>query len=294
MLYCLKTFKTLAEKILRRLLHRNYRWGVAYQFTDDWKSATLSRSKVIPNPKNRFIADPFIIQRDGIHFCFVEDFDFRTRKGSISLYLITKDKCEARGKILEEDFHLSFPFIFEYENELFMCPETHEKNEIRVYKCISFPTKWEFHHTIMHNVSAADTLIFQMNGRWWLFSNLEQTKSGDHCSQLHAFHSSDPLSGKWIPHSGNPLIHDSSRARNGGLIVHNGEIYRTFQRQGFDLYGEAVGVAKVLELSHSSYLEKTLFTVEPRFLDTLKGCHTYNYDNGLLVLDFVKISSLRN
>ena len=294
MLYCLKTFKNLTVKIIRRLLRRNYRWGVAYQFTDDWKSATLSRSKVIPNPKNRFIADPFIISRDGSHYCFVEDFDYKTMKGSISLYVITKDNCEALGKVLEEDFHLSFPFVFEYEDELYMCPETHEKNEIRIYKCISFPFEWEFHQTLMNNVTAVDTLIFQLNNRWWLLSNIEQTRSGDHCSQLHAFHSDNPLSQNWISHTENPIIHNSSSARNGGLIIQNGEIYRTFQRQGFDSYGEAIGVSKVVNLTNSSYLEERIFTVEPRFFDKLKGCHTYNYDNGLLVLNFVKISNVQN
>lgn len=293
-LYCLKTFTKLNEKVMRRLLRRNYRWGVAYQFTDDWKSATLSRSKVIPNPKNRFIADPFIIYRDGYHYCFVEDFDYKTMKGSISLYVITKDNCEALGKVLEEDFHLSFPFVFEYKDDLYMCPETHEKNEIRIYKCISFPSKWEFHQTIMDNVMAVDTLIFPINDRWWLLSNIEQSSSGDSCSQLHAFHSENPLSGNWIPHTENPIIHNSASARNGGLILHNGEIFRTFQRQGFDLYGEAIGVSKVINLNKFSYLEEKIFTIEPFFFNKLKGCHTYNYDNGLLVLDFVKISNVKN
>ena len=68
-----------------------------------------------------------------------------------------------------------------------MCPETHEKNEIRVYKCLEFPFKWSFHVTLMRNVDAADTMIFEREDGWWLFTNLDKSPVGDHNSQLHIF-----------------------------------------------------------------------------------------------------------
>ena len=50
------------------VLGRGWRWGVSYQFVDDWQSAVLWRSKEIKNPPNHFIADPFVISRDGKHY----------------------------------------------------------------------------------------------------------------------------------------------------------------------------------------------------------------------------------
>ena len=53
------------------------------------------------------------------------------------------------GPVLEENFHLSFPYIFEYKDKIFMCPETHQKKEIRIYICEDFPLKWKFHKTLI-------------------------------------------------------------------------------------------------------------------------------------------------
>ena len=62
----------------------------------------------------------------------MEDFDYKTNKGSISAYRIANSGYEPLGVVLEEDFHLSYPFIFRHKNNIFICPETREKNEIRL------------------------------------------------------------------------------------------------------------------------------------------------------------------
>ena len=178
---------------------------------------------------------------------------------------------------------------FKYENEIFMCPETHDKKEIRVYKCIDFPTKWEFHKTLMKDVSAADTIIFKHDNRWWLLMNIDQSCVADHDCQLHIFSADNPLSEEWVAHENNPVIFDPLVARNGGLILSDNEIYRVFQRQGFDMYGEACGIAKIIRLSPTEYVEEICSTIEPKFFDNIKGTHTYNFDSDLIVLDYLEI-----
>ena len=289
LIYLLKTSYILGSKIAIKLQGKSFRWGVAYQFSKKWNDAILWRSQRISNPKNRFLADPFVIKKNGSHFCFVEDLDFNSNKGSISAYKITPSGYEAIGVVLEEDFHLSFPFIFEYENEIFMCPETHEKKEIRLYKCIDFPRKWEFHTTLMKNVSAADTIIFKNKDRWWLLTNIDQSCVADHSCQLHIFSSNNPMSDEWIAHENNPVIFDPLIARNGGLILSDNEIYRVFQRQGFDMYGEGSGIARITRLSSTEYVEEICSLIQPKFFEGIKGTHTYNFDSDLIVLDYIEV-----
>lgn len=289
LIYLLKTSLILGSKISRKLQGKSHRWGVAYQFSKKWNDATLWRSQKIPNPKNRFLADPFVIEHNGSHFCFVEDLDYNSNKGSISAYKITPSGYETFGIVLEEDFHLSFPFIFRYQNEIFMCPETHEKKEIRVYKCVEFPRKWEFHKTLMKDVSAAETVIFNHDNRWWLLTNIDQSCVGDHGCQLHAFSGDSPICDEWVAHENNPVIFDPLLARNGGLIISNNEIYRVFQRQGFDMYGEASGIARIARLSPTEYVEEICSSIEPKFFEGIKGTHTYNFDSDLIVLDYVEV-----
>jgi len=288
LIYLLKTSYILGSKIFRKLLGKRVRWGVAYQFSKKWNDATLWRSQKIPNPKNRFLADPFVIKQNGSHFCFVEDYDYNSNKGSISAYKITPSGYEGIGVVLEEDFHLSFPFIFEYENEIFMCPETNEKKEIRVYKCIDFPSKWEFHKTLMTNVSAGDNVIFKHKNKWWLLANIDQSGANENSCQLHVFSSDNPISDEWVAHENNPVIFDPLVARNGGLIQSNNEIYRVFQRQGFDMYGEASGIARIARLSSNEYVEEIYSSIEPKFFEKIKGTHTYNFDSDLIIFDYVE------
>jgi len=289
-IYLLKTSKILFEKLFIKFSGRCYRWGIAYQFVDSWSEAELGRSIKIPNPHNHFLADPFVIYRNGSHYCFVEDYDLIKKKGSISVYKLSPGTSCKIGIALIEEFHLSYPYLFEFKDDLYMCPETGEKGEIRLYKCIDFPLKWVFHKTIMKDVSVADTAIFAHEDKWWMFTNLDRSSVGDHSSQLHLYYGPNPLTDDWIPHEKNPVIFDSLKGRNGGLIKDMNSIYRVYQRQGFDFYGEAFGVAKIDKLTTSEYSEKTLFEVEPTFFKDIKGTHTFNFVKGLLVLDYVEIT----
>ena len=126
-----------------------------------------------------------------------------------------------------------------------MCPETLEKREIRLYQCKNFPLEWKYHSTIMSDISAADTNIFFYRDRWWLFTNIDRSLIGDHSSQLYIFFSSNLLSNQWTPHSNNPVIFDSFKARNGGLILDKTGIYRVGQKQGFANYGESLSLYKI-------------------------------------------------
>ncbi|MCC9624386.1 hypothetical protein LPB41_22105 [Thalassospira sp. MA62] len=288
--YLFKTSGILAEKVYSKITGRSHRWGVAYQFTETWNDVTLWRSHKIPNPKNRFLADPFPIKQNGRHYCFVEDFDYATHKGKISVYEMTEDHCQELGEALTEEFHLSFPYLFEYEGGLYMCPETHEAREIRLYRCVNFPLEWELHTTIMKDVSASDSVIFFHEDRWWLLTNIDESPVGDFNSQLHVFSNSTPLSDDWTPHQGNPVIFDPLRARNGGLIRDGSDIFRIYQRQDFDFYGKGLGVAKLLTIEEGTYCEEVQFEINPEFFTSIEGTHTYNYCDGLLVFDYVELS----
>lgn len=294
LVYLMKTTIIFFRKSLRKISGKSYRWGVAYQFVDSWQDVALWRSTKIPNPKNRFLADPFVIYRNGEHYCFVEDYDYAIKKGKISVYKITSGSNKDLGVALIEDFHLSYPYLFEFDDELYMCPETTEKCEIRIYKCVDFPLKWVFHKTIMRDVSAADTTIFPYGDKWWIFTNLDKSLVKDYGSQLHIFYGTDPFTENWTPHYKNPVIFDSLKARNGGLITEEDAIYRTYQRQGFDMYGEGVGVSKINVLTTSEYSEEMIFEAVPSFFKNIKGTHTYNFHRGLLVFDYCEITKIKN
>ena len=286
--YFFSVIKIFFTKILNKILSRGDQWNVAYQFTNEWKNVNSSKLNKIPNPPNRYLADPFVIKKGKNYYCYVEDYNRKKKKGCISVYEINKDSCKELGVALEENFHLSYPFLFNHENELYMCPETHEANEIRLYKCTEFPLKWKFVKTLISNVSAVDTNIFFKNEKWWLMTNLSNSQIPDHASELHIFSSKNFLTDHWEPHKKNPVIFDPLTARNGGLINELSIIYRVHQKPGFNNYGESLGISKIQELNKDNYIESNEFKLSPNFFQDLKGTHTYNFSDGLLVLDFNK------
>jgi hypothetical protein len=138
----------------------------------------------------------------------------------------------------------------------------------------------------MRDVSAADTSIFKHGGKWWMLTNIDSTNAGDHASELHVFWADSFDSEQWHPHPGNPVILDSTRARNGGLIASEDRVYRVFQVQGFDMYGESMGIAAILELTEETYREEVVARIGPDFVPGARGTHTFAFRDGLLAVDF--------
>jgi hypothetical protein len=99
--------------------------------------------KWIEPPSNRFYADPFLINKDDTAYIFFEDYSYKEEKGRIS-YIETRDfKTFSNVKpIIDTAFHLSYPFILEYEGKYYCIPEQYSTGEVALYEAVSFPDKW--------------------------------------------------------------------------------------------------------------------------------------------------------
>lgn len=287
--YLVHFLRFVGGTVFNRKISRTYRWGVAYLFAENWRSAVLRKAVQIKNPPNHFLADPFVIRRGNDHYCFVEDFDYAVGRAAIGVYKIDKGGHSHLGNVLEEEFHLSFPYLFEEAGELYMCPETVQAKDIRLYKCVEFPMKWQLHKVLMHDTAAADSCVFKHGGKWWILTNMDTSGIGDYGSELHAFYADSFDSEQWTAHQNNPLVFDSMRARNGGMIFDEDGIYRVFQVQGFDMYGEASGIARITDLSETTYAEEVVAEIPAKFMDGISGTHTFSFDKGLLALDVVRL-----
>jgi hypothetical protein len=171
-----------------------------------------------------------------------------------------------------------------------MCPEAGASGQIRVYRCAEFPLKWELEKILMDGVSAVDTLLFHRENKWWMLTSIDESGTGDHCSELYLFSSDSPLSTTWVPHPQNPIRIDSCGGRNAGLILEGDRIFRLAQCQGFDRYGHGLQVHEIREISESSYVEEPVATISPGFRDGLLGAHHLSTDGWTTVIDHVSYS----
>lgn len=213
------------------------------------KTPTLKAEDVTDIPAE-FIADPFILYRNGSYYMFFEVLDKTTMKGVISFAHSEDGHSWKYGRmVLEESYHLSYPYVFEHEGESYMIPETIEAGKILLYKAKQFPDKWEIVSEMVDG-KYADPSLFYYNQKWWMFAS----KQG----QLHLFHSNS-LTEHWTEHPKSPLIrNDHHVTRLGGrVIVDNGRIYR-YTQDGQPTYGHAVRVFEITDLSESSYQENEI------------------------------------
>ena len=178
-------------------------------------STSLWRFKKCIPPKDRFWADPFVVYRNDKYYIFIEESSIRREKGHISLIVMDLNgNYEGPVKILERPYHISYPFIFEWDSTLFMIPETTAARRVDAFRCDSFPDQWSYHSTLLDDVNAADTTLVEWEGRWWLFTAMA-VEGMWNVEELFAFHADTPL-GPWLPHSANPIVSDVRSALGPG------------------------------------------------------------------------------
>ena len=260
--YAKQLFSYILITYIKRKVCKIYpRWNVAYKKIG-WDNSNLLKFKKIKNQKNHFFADPFIVEFKGKIAIFVEDYNYIKSKGSISVIEIKDDGYHIKNDVIDESFHLSFPYIFEYKHELYMVPESSSNSDIRLYKCIEFPNKWKYMHNLMSNINAVDSMIFEFDNKWVMMANISTTKKfNNYCSALHLFYSDSPTSKNWINHENNPIYIDSKISRNGGLLKNKfNQIFRVRQSQGFHRYGESISIAEIKSVK-DIYCEKSIGSI---------------------------------
>ena len=289
----------LCEKVfgkLGRTVSRNGHWGIALHSEDraerDRTTGDISVADEakwwleVPSPKDRFYADPFLwLDAAGQYHLFFEDLPYATNRGVIShvtLDPVSKSWNAPPQVVLERPYHLSYPFLFEHEGEIFMIPETSENRTIEVYRAAPFPTGWAHHATLMENIEAADTTLYHEAGIWWLFTNIA-LGSGPNWDELHLFHGPSPF-GPWQAHPANPIVSDCRRARMAGNIVRDssGRLIRPAQNCERE-YGAALCFCEITELSPLKYAETPILVKDAP--SARSGLHTWNRTGDVTVVD---------
>ncbi|WP_338468425.1 hypothetical protein RXV95_07715 [Novosphingobium sp. ZN18A2] len=238
---------------------------------------------------NRYFADPFLWDRDGQTYCFFEEFDYRKGRGHISAGRFEDGQLTDVGPVIQTAYHLSFPFLFEADGQLYMLPETSEKRRLEVWKCIEFPDRWERHATALEGIAASDSTINLIGGEWWLFTNISTDPFLEMNSELHVFRVDGPDLAKLEPHSFNPVVFNSRSARNAGRILEmDGRLYRPAQDNSHGYYGYGLRLMEIRRLSMDDYEEVEVRQILPDFEPGIIGCHHLDIRDGRVIIDVRK------
>lgn len=250
----------------------------------------LSNLKHNYPPEGYYWADPFLWQHNGVDYIFYELYDYK--KGVIAYSIINEDMTFTEPTVvLECPYHISYPYLFEHKGEILMIPETGLGH---VYRCTSFPNKWEFDFVLRdtddrpifkksafaHEVKdVGDINIIHHNKKYWMYTTVQPQLK--HCLAVAC---SDSIRGPW------EIIIDGSQqilnSRSGGKMwISDNIMYRSCQI-GKGGYGSGIQIKSIdLDLENGYYNEDIVHEIRPKWHSDIIGTHHFDFNDDLIVLD---------
>ncbi len=266
---------------------------------------TLSSSPRVQNPilsaddvtdvPALFVADPFVFippvargshSGDPRWHMFFEVLNWRTGKGEIG-WAASLDgfRWDYQQIVLAEDFHLSYPYVFAADDEVYMVPESHEAGAVRLYRAIDFPTRWALVKPLLEGGYFADASVFRHGGRWWMFVETSSPQAHDTLRLYFA----ERILGPWQEHPSSPVVSGSAlTARPAGRVHVMGNEITRFAQNCSTAYGLDVRAFKVEELTPLAYCERDL-TCNP----VLAGSGTGWNARGMHHIDMLQLADGR-
>jgi hypothetical protein len=255
--------------------------------TEFWKKEThVSWHNSFDDSAIMGCADPFLIKDLNNIYLFYEVEIGTPVKGVLWCSKLEGNTFGKPTKILEKEYHLSFPNVFLGENgEYLMIPESYENNTVDLYFAKKFPSNWEFDTTLFKGGAFVDTVFHVIDGVYYWFTydlNVNRTR---------LFYSKS-LRGSWTEH---PNSFFNSNRNAGRIFFHEGKVIRPIQ-VSYESYGEGVQLMEITELSLTVFKEK-LFKYRFLFKNKgfeLHGIHHFtfieNNEDVLIVTDGLNIN----
>lgn len=153
-----RILKMKPGRVLKKICCFEEIYTIAYRNRDGYTlldSELLSFSR-IPYNDDFWYADPIMLSYRDNTYLFMESFDTRTQLGTIACAQFDDDGVLSEPQvIIQEDYHLSFPMVFSWNDGLYMIPETCANRSLNLYRCEGDIQQW----TLVKSFSAEEELV---------------------------------------------------------------------------------------------------------------------------------------
>ncbi|MCQ2472003.1 MAG: hypothetical protein MJ147_08205 [Clostridia bacterium] len=267
---------------IKDLIFEEY-WNIGYRFYNDDDTVVDGSQKTFNQLKANsryWYADPFLFELNGETFLFVEMFDNITEVGVLGVSKFENGIFTEPKPVITENFHLSYPYVFEKNGKIYMMPETHEDSCIQLYEAVNFPDEWKKSEVIVKDVNVVDTVI--ENG-FYLASTI--CESNDMSVDLSIFDEN----GIETPFS--PVYCGRFDKRGAGqTFTYKNMRIRPAQNCENGNYGGGLFFNKITQCDEKGYSEELFSTVEPQQIITdekkqVQGIHTYARSSKIEIVD---------
>jgi hypothetical protein len=237
--------------------HDNWSLGVyvgdtpfALSQPDDVRNPVLTILDVTDVPAH-FLADPSMVYEGDTWYMFFEVYNLNSHQGDIAVATSPDGRnWQYEQIVLDEPFHLSYPYVFQWQGEYYMVPESWEADSVRLYIADDFPFQWRYVATLLEGDGFLDNSLAYYNDHWWLISSFDGN------DMLRLYHAPE-LFGPWQEHPESPVIEDNPHyARPGGrLLVYDGRLFR-YAQDSVPRYGSRMWAFEITDISSTTYSEQ--------------------------------------
>lgn len=246
-----------------------------------------------------WLADPFLLEKDGVTYIFYEAMDLVTKLGKIGYSIVKEDgTCTPVKIVIDQKYHMSFPFIFEYEGNVYIMPESCGDWRVRLFKAKRFPDIWEPAEILLPDVYACDSIFIEKDGERWLLTNeMYHHPPVDSFGSCWVKNFLYPMKGLAVCGEGVKVTEGDFGIRNAGKSFWDGgKLYRIGQDCRYKQYGRGMALFEVESMT--PYKEKMLWNVDcedfyKHLVVTDKheiiGVHTYNSTEKYEIVDFSQV-----
>ena len=230
--------------------------------------------------KDRFFADPFLYKADEKnYYILVEEFPFYANTGYISLLTVNRKtmKLEKKERWIEEPWHLSYPFVYKGK----VIPEAYRSGKVYSYE---FLATSPMEKDVVFESGLIDQTFLEYDGKEWIFA----TDKENALSGLKIYYRTSSKE-EWTAHAKSPVKQDITNSRPGGHFFEiDGVLYRPVQ-DSQERYGRRIRIMRVDKLTTDDFKETEVGLFDSdKFPPYNKGFHTFNVEDGFIVVDGYK------
>lgn len=227
-----------------------------------------------------FQADSFLFVKEEELFLFYE-LQHWDDPGCIAMVKTRDLKTWTKPQIvLQQPFHLSFPYVFEDNGTIYMIPESQESDSIRLFKANEDLTAFTFVRTLLQqerkdgiHYNYNDSHIYRKDNKYYLFTSYQ--KDWMYYQELYV--TDDLLNGNFVKHPASPICISNEYGRNGGSLIQYGSHLLRVTQDCHEDYGDNISLMEITQLDEQNYQEQLFMrNVFPKNTIFIDGGHQLN------------------
>ncbi len=252
-------------------------WSVAYR--DLQNEETAYRFAQAGIPEGQWVADPFLLEHRGQQYLFCEQYETTENKAGIGYFVFESGIPINKGIVLCRPYHISYPCLFTYKDDVYMIPETAANQTVELYRAVDFPNKWELDTVLLENVRCVDSTVYESEEGLYLLSYEKRGKEW-----IMTVFSLD-MDRRSLKKCSQKIYKENVGRPAGNLWREDGKLYRPAQ-DCKEKYGEALLIYRMDSLNPlQETLEQWITAEQLTMPQAAQRVHTINRSSRYEVID---------